>query len=371
MNRVTIKLKDLKPNPYKKDVCGGRIEEYVVAQIKESASKTSFWEQWVVREKDGEYQMAFGHHRLAAALELYGPEYTVSVQVEPYTDEQMLVALADENAGKEESVEVQVDVIRVARTFLKEHPEACKWKHVPLDCLKAHPEKARKDDQHKHGSIPCLLSFLGDINWNQQKIHSLVSIADGFDANLLRDVANEEHPERRATLGITAAMALAELEKPVQRAAVVAIRDASKELDKFKEKEVASRKKLGLPHSGVSKMVTHIPASVVKYAVSKAAGAPKEKQEQIVVYHIKDTVAKRKQLAIDSSIPHAENVISHMVSQLYNFPEDKAMQELLGNREYLSNIGKENLLRSLVKHNERIAGYIETLLSTPQQKLTA
>ena len=67
MKRVKVQLKDLKPNPYKKDIRGGFIDEIVVEQIKESASKTSFWEQWVVREKDA-FELAFGHHRLAAAI---------------------------------------------------------------------------------------------------------------------------------------------------------------------------------------------------------------------------------------------------------------------------------------------------------------
>ena len=121
----------------------------------------------------------------------------VSVQVEPYTDEQMLIALADENAGKEESVETQVDVIRITRKYLKEHPGACKMV-LPVDCLPAEGGSKRgrsSAEQHKHGSQRCLLAFIGDKNWNEQKISSLLSIADRFDASLLRDVANDTHPE--------------------------------------------------------------------------------------------------------------------------------------------------------------------------------
>jgi hypothetical protein len=188
MKRVKVQLKDLKPNPYKKDIRGGFIDEIVVEQIKESASKTSFWEQWVVREKDA-FELAFGHHRLAAAIALYGPNYEVSVQVEPYTDEQMLVALADENAGNEESVEAQVDVIRVARKFLKEHPEACK--RQPLHSVAA-VQKHAHAQVCQHGSERCILAFLGEANWNERRVHNLVSIADRFDAErrYLR-----EHPE--------------------------------------------------------------------------------------------------------------------------------------------------------------------------------
>src|SRR5690242_13637785 len=111
MNRVTVALSDLKPNPFKKDICGGRLDPEVVSQIKESATKTSFWEQWVVRKTDAGYEMAFGHHRLQAAIELFGAAHRVGVQLEDYSDEQMMIALADENSGDEASTEERVDTV--------------------------------------------------------------------------------------------------------------------------------------------------------------------------------------------------------------------------------------------------------------------
>jgi len=59
------------------EIQGGRIDSLVVKQIQESASKTSFWEQWVVRKNGDGYEIAFGHHRLAAAIELFGKNYEV------------------------------------------------------------------------------------------------------------------------------------------------------------------------------------------------------------------------------------------------------------------------------------------------------
>jgi len=52
MKRISVKLSELKPNPYKKFIRGGEIDETVVTQIMESVQRTSFWEQWVVRETD-------------------------------------------------------------------------------------------------------------------------------------------------------------------------------------------------------------------------------------------------------------------------------------------------------------------------------
>jgi hypothetical protein len=74
----------------------------------------------------------------------------------------MLIALADENAGDTESVEAQVDVIRTSRAFLLEHPEACKYLSDSLTGIHKGGDK-----KHEHGSVRCLVEFLGDASWNR------------------------------------------------------------------------------------------------------------------------------------------------------------------------------------------------------------
>jgi len=46
------------------------------------------------------YELAFGHHHLEAARQLFWKNYDVTVQLEDYDDAQMLIALADENAER-------------------------------------------------------------------------------------------------------------------------------------------------------------------------------------------------------------------------------------------------------------------------------
>lgn len=367
MKRTTVRLKDLKPNPYKKDICGGHIDEYVVSQIKESASKTSFWEQWVVREKDGEYQMAFGHHRLAAALELYGPEYEVSVQVEPYTDEQMLIALADENAGGEESVEAQVDVIRIARNHLRKHPEACKQQ---VSGNRTAVKKHGHEQECQHGSVRCLLAFLGEKNWSKTKVADLAVIADGLDIDLLREETTYQ-ADRSDKIGFTAAAEIAKLEKQAQKPVVAAIKRANKELSAFKDKEVKVRRKKSLPYGGVKKMCTHIPSSVVRHVVKEAEGLPPAKQAQAVIDQINHNVALRKKHAIDESLPWAEGAASTVIDQLYKFPDADMMEELIRNREHIHPTTGTRLMTAIGKHMKRLQGYLDDLMSPQAKKLKA
>ena len=115
---------------------------------------------------------------MAKHKQLFGGGYEVSVQVEKYTDEQMLIALADENAGDEESVEAQVDVVRLARSYLKKNPEACK---VTLQSVAKPKDEGGRP--HEHGSERCVLAFLGENTWNERKVHNLFVLADRVDAS--------------------------------------------------------------------------------------------------------------------------------------------------------------------------------------------
>jgi hypothetical protein len=370
MKRTTVKLKDLKPNPYKEKIQGGFIEQTVVEQIKESALKTSFWEQWVARENSkGDYELAFGHHRLAAAIELYGSNYEVSVQVEPYTDAQMLIALADENTGSEESVAAQVDVIRLARSYLRNYPAACKQQ--VSDC-RTPVQKHGHEQECQHGSVRCLLAFLGEVNWSKTKIADLVRIADHLDNVLLKNVVNwDDDPKRRGQVGVIAAVEISKLEKTAQKDVVAAITKGNRELQTFKEQEVKTRRERSQPSSAVREMTTHIPAYVVKQAVRKAADLPPTQQAQVAVEHIKQAVSNRKGKAINDSLPEADKVVSIVVSQLYDFPDRETIKELIGSRELLTAANGTRLLTAFNEHIERMKEHVDALLSPAQKKLSA
>src|SRR5579862_7619144 len=109
MPRIQTKLSDLHWNPFKKSV-QPTLDKKVVQELKSSIETTSLWEQWVVRKnKDGDLELAFGHHRLQAAIELFGKSKEVSVQLERYDDATMLKAMANEN-GSDEAVDLKTKI---------------------------------------------------------------------------------------------------------------------------------------------------------------------------------------------------------------------------------------------------------------------
>lgn len=92
---MKFKLKDIKPNPF-------RQTEFVwpakVETLKESIDTTGWWDNVVCRVVDGEPQLAYGHHRLAALRGLFPPNHEVELIVKKLDDYSMIQILARENA---------------------------------------------------------------------------------------------------------------------------------------------------------------------------------------------------------------------------------------------------------------------------------
>lgn len=346
MRRIKVQLKDLKPNPYKKDIQGGLIDPEVVARIKESANKTSFWEQWVVREVGTKYELAFGHHRLVAAKELFGGSYEVSVQLEDYSDEQMLVALADENAGDEESPAAQMDVVRIAREYIIEHPEACKFQVIQRES----DEKRGGNNPHEHGSNRCVAAFLGEANWNQPKVSRLSAmdtLAPEAKALIAPPTGSREggHGTRPGELGQQAAVALTRLSKPAQVAAAKVISKTEEVISKAAVeravKEVVAQK---LSPQDERKAITNL-----------LEEASSEVEVRAVTKKALKTMDKAKK---DKSAPDIGDFALRICRQLDDSPDHEAVLQLLEFKTDLPNYALKDLKAALARHAKRIDGYL-------------
>lgn len=65
---MKLKLKDILPNPFR-DLKANPLIEEKIAELVGSINLTGFWDNVVVRKNaDGKYELAYGHHRLAAAI---------------------------------------------------------------------------------------------------------------------------------------------------------------------------------------------------------------------------------------------------------------------------------------------------------------
>jgi ParB-like chromosome segregation protein Spo0J len=66
---LKLKFKDVLPNPYR-DLKGNPLLKDKIAELVASINTTGFWDNVVVRKnKAGKYELSYGHHRVAAAIE--------------------------------------------------------------------------------------------------------------------------------------------------------------------------------------------------------------------------------------------------------------------------------------------------------------
>jgi ParB/Sulfiredoxin domain len=95
-------IKDIKANPFR------HIERYPihrekVAKLRESIRQTDFWDNVVARSRDGKAEIAYGHHRLVALKEEYGPNHKVDLIIKKLDDQTMIKIMAQENMQEWES----------------------------------------------------------------------------------------------------------------------------------------------------------------------------------------------------------------------------------------------------------------------------
>lgn len=89
-------VKDIKPNPFR-HIDRYPIRREKVAVLRESLRATGFWGNVVARLDNGKPEIAYGHHRLVALKEEFGPSHKVDLVIRQLPDETMLQIMAREN----------------------------------------------------------------------------------------------------------------------------------------------------------------------------------------------------------------------------------------------------------------------------------
>jgi len=113
---MELKVKDLKPNPFRR-LNKYKINKAKVESLKISIKETSFWDNLLVRNKNGVYEIAYGHHRLVALKEL-GIEI-INVPVRELDDVAMIKIMANENMDDWKNVPaVYTETVLVAKEYL-------------------------------------------------------------------------------------------------------------------------------------------------------------------------------------------------------------------------------------------------------------
>jgi ParB-like chromosome segregation protein Spo0J len=354
MKRINVKLGDLKPNPWKQQI--GSIDANKVQDIVKSAKSSSLWEQWVVRKNvKGDYEMAFGHHRLAAAIQIYGKAHEVSVQLEDYSDYQMKHALIRENMGNETPLKEQMNSLVVLRDHLKTHPEDCTYP------VAGRPDKKR-DREHVHGSKLCVAHALG---FSESKVQDILGL-EGADETLLDAAApptgsrEGSHVTKQGEVQQKSVVALAKLPVAAQKVAA-----------KF-----------------ITKSEEPLPVAAVKNAVSAVLDLPEEERAEAIVpalekfsrAHHKEK-AKKKSISLGrksdkktldwngAALKLAMEINEHWVEGDHFVEAVESLAKFQGGQENTS--GMKSLVNSLSRLQQRITKTQDLLVSRKVKQLKA
>jgi hypothetical protein len=101
MKIINIEVNKIKPNPFKKFINSGKLDNDTIEMLIEGYKQTIFHENLCAREnKHKELELVYGHHRIEAVKRLYGKNYKISIKVysqDEFSDEAMLIDMIREN----------------------------------------------------------------------------------------------------------------------------------------------------------------------------------------------------------------------------------------------------------------------------------
>jgi len=166
---MKVKLKDIKPNPWRYINKGYPIDPVKIDQLRNSIKRTGFWDNVLGRSVNGGVEIAYGHHRLEALRKEFSASYEINVIVRKLDDAEMLKIMAHENEMMDQmSPAVINETVRAARDFLEKESRA-----------KNPDGHARQKKPRKDGSIRQCDAIAKFLSWKTNRIEmALAAIHD-------------------------------------------------------------------------------------------------------------------------------------------------------------------------------------------------
>lgn len=211
---MKIKLSELKPNPFKRFINDGKLNEERVEMLVESVEHGTLPEHFFIRKVDENYEMTSGHHRVAALKKVKGKDHEVEVTVVKFTDEQMLVDMVRENITQRYTdFHDTRESIVLARGWLQSGATGVKQFHSHLkDGRKCPPQNQQQEDSYR--SIAKFLSKNGKTIC-YRTVKNYLDITDNLSPNLLEKVTKAKHidiEKQGDILAVTDAISLSRIE---------------------------------------------------------------------------------------------------------------------------------------------------------------
>ena len=100
---MKLKLSELNPNPFKKEINGGKLKEETIKKIQANIEEIGLMGSIPIFKKDDKYFLVAGHHRVEALKRTFGKDYEVEVTLhdlknivlQKYSELKLMKALLD------------------------------------------------------------------------------------------------------------------------------------------------------------------------------------------------------------------------------------------------------------------------------------
>jgi hypothetical protein len=375
---LKIKLKQIRPNPFR------RIERYPLVRskveaLKASIQKTEFWDNLMVRrdpEKEGFYQSAFGEHRKAALLELYGREHEIEASVRRLSDEAMLRIMALENMeewGGSALVEIET-VHSVVLAFAEGKIELPKpSKDTSSRRFRCAPSFARGDVRPGRPYVYTAQTVSEFLGWvykdgeSSHKVETALGALELIELGLLeeKDFAELSHYQCRELVSQTLRLKAAR-EKDIERVEATArhAKQVAETAPDPRERERATRE-----HKSASAFAEKIRDHSKKETVEVARTLGKElrsgeissKQARERANELYEPVFVK-----EKAPPYLHQVAKSVAAELNHIlltqdTRTKKIREIIEFRDQLDNFSKEILSGALTSLSRRAAQLVEAL----------
>jgi hypothetical protein len=180
---MKLKLSDLKPNPFKKDINGGKLNEEQILKIQANMADLGLMGALPVFKKGNQYHLISGHHRAEALRRVKGKDFEVEVVVHNYSEENVLRGMVVENLTQRmgEFVEEKENLLLI-RAWLK--------KNVAVHSANSQNKNPRPQNNPEAGSVRDIAAWLnrkGEV-MSTGKICNILNIADRLAPELQEKV---------------------------------------------------------------------------------------------------------------------------------------------------------------------------------------
>ena len=190
---MKMALKDLNPNPFKKEINKGNLNREIIDRLKSNMKELGFMGALPVVKHKGQVCMVCGHHRVQALKEVFNDEYEIEVTFHTYDDETLLRGMVVENVTqRSDEMKEMCDNLNAVRKYIKRNDVQ------QLDTVEMRKDgKKRGKNQHTiPGSVRDIYDWINKHGEaiSRGKIENYLRVGNDLDKSILnsKDLSFDE-----------------------------------------------------------------------------------------------------------------------------------------------------------------------------------